>query len=77
MGGCLTGQGRISGVSSMLRSVICTCPPNLENRIISLTYADALLYKVSSLLFPRIILNNWVIIDTAMTYADLRLRILC
>jgi hypothetical protein len=61
----------------MLRTVICTCPPILENRIIPLIYGDALLYKASRLPFPSFIRNKTEFIDNKMTYADLRFRLLC
>jgi hypothetical protein len=61
----------------MLRSVICTCPPILENRIIPLTYGDALMYKASRLPFASFIRNKTEFVDNEMTYADLRFRLLC
>jgi hypothetical protein len=61
----------------MLRSVICTCPPILENHIIPLTYGDTLLYKASRLPFANFIRNKAEFIDNKMTYADLKFRLLC
>ena len=61
----------------MLRTVICTGPPILENRIIPLTYADALLHKVSRLYNGSSICNKTDFIDKKTTYVDLRLRLPC
>jgi hypothetical protein len=61
----------------VLRTVISTCPPILENRIIPLTYGDALVYKPFSLSFAKVFLNKGLFIDNKMTYGDLELRILC
>jgi hypothetical protein len=61
----------------MLRSVMCTCPQILENRIIPLTYEDTLVYKAFSLFFAKVLLNKCLFIDNKMTYGDLELRILC
>jgi hypothetical protein len=60
----------------MLRSVICTGSPILENRIISLTYADAVLRMIFRLAFSYFIVNKQAFIENKMTYADLRLRVL-
>jgi hypothetical protein len=50
--------------SCLLRTVICTCPPILENHIITLTYADRLLRKAFSTAVGGNFLNNGLINDS-------------
>jgi hypothetical protein len=61
----------------VLRTVISTCPPILENRIILLTYGDALVYKPFGLSFAKVFLNKGTFIENKMTCGDLEIRILC
>jgi hypothetical protein len=61
----------------MLRSVICTCPPILENRIIPSTYADTVLHKAFGLIFADLFLDKAPFFADKMTYADPRLGYLC
>jgi hypothetical protein len=68
--GWLTGHLETYEVILLLRTVISTCPPILENCIIPLTYGDASLHKAFRRSLVKFFVDKVTFNNEKVTYGD-------